>query len=48
MAYSSDNAPMVGDFTIKGKQNGDPPVPTPEPATIAMLTAGAMMIIRKK
>jgi len=44
--YTSANAPVAGSFTM-GEPSSDLPV-APEPATMAMLGAGSVMLLRRK
>lgn len=50
MVFSSDGRPVAGDFKLSAldEYGDEPPVNTPEPATVALLAAGAWELIRRK
>jgi hypothetical protein len=49
LAFSSDIGPVAGDFKLLTLSNwGEDPPTTPEPATLAMLAAGAVGLLRKR
>ena len=52
LVFSSNSAPVAGDYEVRKLQNeGEPPVPdpqTPEPGTVALLGMGALTLIRRK
>jgi hypothetical protein len=51
LVFTSDHGPVAGSFKLSTLSEGgdEPPNPeTPEPATIAMLAAGAIGILRKR
>jgi len=50
MVFSSNSGPVEGDFKLTTLDNGDaPPAPqTPEPATLALMAAGAIGLMRKR
>jgi hypothetical protein len=50
MVFSSDAGPVAGDFRLStlGEYGDEPPVNTPEPATVALLAAGAWRLVRKE
>jgi hypothetical protein len=47
LIYSSNNAPVMGNYEVKPPSEGQAPVKTPEPATIVLLGAGSLILIRK-
>jgi hypothetical protein len=52
LVFSSDSAPVAGDYEVRKLQNeGEPPVPDPqipEPGTVALLGMGALTLVRRK
>ena len=51
LVIGSDAPPVVGDFRIEGPKEGEFPVPepgTPEPATVALLGIGSVLMLTKR
>ena len=48
MVFSSDAGPVAGDFKLSTEYGDEPPVNAPEPATVALLAAGACGLVKRK
>ncbi len=48
LVYSSDYAPIRGDFAVNTASTTPPPVPTPEPATMALVGVASALYAAKR
>jgi PEP-CTERM putative exosortase interaction domain len=48
LIFSSDNAPTKGSFEVEAASQTEPPVPTPEPGTLALLGIASAMFAAKR
>lgn len=47
LIFSSEFAPVAGSYEIKAPE-GEPPIPSPEPSTLALLGLGSAMLFRRR